>query len=38
MLEKVQNIFIRRISFARKSTPKYMLYGEFGKYPFYINA
>ena len=37
MLEKIQKLFLRRISFARKSTPQYMLYGEFGKYPLFIN-
>ena len=36
LLEKVHNDFLRHISKARKSTPLYMLMGEFGRYPINI--
>ena len=32
MIEKVHNDFLRKITLARKSTPLYMLYGEFGRF------
>lgn len=37
MIEKIQNDFLRRITFSKKSTPLYMLYGELGRYPLEIN-
>ena len=33
IIEKIQNDFLRRITLAKKSTPLYMLCGEFG--PFF---
>jgi hypothetical protein len=38
LLEKVHSTFLRRLTYARKSTPKYMLHGELGRYPIYINV
>ena len=35
--EKVQVEFSRKITNAKKSTPRYMLYGELGRYPLTIN-
>jgi hypothetical protein len=36
IIEKVQNEFLRKISKSKKSTPLYMLYAEFGRYPLAI--
>ncbi|MEW8548196.1 MAG: reverse transcriptase family protein, partial [Candidatus Thiodiazotropha sp.] len=36
LIEKVQNDFLRRITFAKKSTPLYMLLGELGRFPLQI--
>ena len=36
MLERVHTGFLRRMSKCRKSTPKYMLYAELGRYPIEI--
>ena len=36
MLERVHTDFLRRITKCRKSTPKYMLYAELGRYPIEI--
>ena len=33
LLERIHTDFIRRITKCRKSTPKYMLYAELGRYP-----
>lgn len=37
ILERIHTDFLRRITKSRKSTPLYMLYGELGRYPLYIN-
>ena len=36
-IEKVHNEFLRKIGKLRKSTPLYMLYGEFGRHPVSIS-
>ena len=36
IIDKVHNEFLRKLLKARKSTPLYMLYGEFGRYPISI--
>ena len=36
MIEKVHNDFLRKITFSKKSTPRYMLLGELGRYPLEI--
>ena len=36
IIEKVHNEFLRKLLKARKSTPLYMLYGEFGRYPISV--
>jgi hypothetical protein len=36
LLEKNHNVFMRQITSARKSTPKYMFNGELGRHPIYI--
>ena len=36
-LEKIHIEFLRRITKSKKSTPRYMLYGELGRYPLTIN-
>ena len=38
MLERVHTDFLRRMSKCRKSTPKYMLYAELGRYPIEITV
>ena len=37
ILDNVYNEFLRTITYARKSTPLYMLFGEMGRYPLHIN-
>lgn len=37
MLEVIQNNFLRSLTHFRKSTPLYMIFGEFGRYPIEIN-
>ncbi|MCG8034442.1 MAG: reverse transcriptase family protein [Candidatus Thiodiazotropha taylori] len=36
MLEVIHNQFLRSLTYSRKSTPLYMLFGEFGRYPLEI--
>jgi len=36
MFETVHNDFLRKLSNAKKSTPIYMLHGEFGRHPIHI--
>lgn len=36
IIERVQTDFLRKITNSKKSTPLYMLYGEFGRYPLEI--
>jgi hypothetical protein len=36
MVEQVHTNFLRKITKTRKSTPRYMLYGELGRYPIEI--
>ena len=36
MLEAIHNQFLRSLTYSRKSTPLYMLFGEFGRYPLEI--
>ena len=36
MIESLHNQFLRSITHTRKSTPRYMLYGELGRYPLEI--
>ena len=37
IIEKIHTDFLRKISKLRKSTPKYMLYSELGRYPIEIH-
>lgn len=38
IIERIHIEFLRRITKCRKSTPKYMLYAEFGRQPLYIHV